>query len=72
MTDNSAPWFSIMPLHSDFSFAYGDKLELCGHVYRLHSVVVHEGTADAGHYYCYIHPTCNKKVCQYYEMSKRI
>ncbi|XP_067939820.1 ubiquitin carboxyl-terminal hydrolase 7-like [Watersipora subatra] len=45
---------------TDF-FEYKRRLELSGHTYRLHSAVIHEGTADSGHYYCYISPTCDNK-----------
>lgn len=43
-------------------FTFTDKLDLtsllepAGDIYHLHSILVHRGTQDSGHYYAFIRP----------------
>ena len=40
-----------------------------GMKYHLHSICVHDGTADMGHYFSYIYDRCQKKWRKYNDIN---
>ncbi|XP_069745150.1 ubiquitin carboxyl-terminal hydrolase 25 isoform X4 [Narcine bancroftii] len=59
---------SIARLHRTIELMYTDKT-MMQVPYRLHAVLVHEGQANAGHYWAYIHDHRHEKWMKYNDVA---
>ncbi|XP_059824958.1 ubiquitin carboxyl-terminal hydrolase 25 isoform X1 [Hypanus sabinus] len=59
---------SIARLHRTIDLMYADKT-MMQVPYRLHAVLVHEGQANAGHYWAYIHDHHHEKWMKYNDIA---
>ncbi|XP_032888257.1 ubiquitin carboxyl-terminal hydrolase 25 isoform X1 [Amblyraja radiata] len=59
---------SIARLHRTIELMYTDKT-MMQVPYRLHAVLVHEGQANAGHYWAYIHDHHHEKWMKYNDIA---
>ncbi|XP_077198531.1 ubiquitin carboxyl-terminal hydrolase 25 isoform X2 [Paroedura picta] len=59
---------SISRIQRTIELMYSDKSMLQVR-YRLHAVLVHEGQANAGHYWAYIYDRCQRRWMKYNDIS---
>ncbi|XP_054830935.1 ubiquitin carboxyl-terminal hydrolase 25 isoform X3 [Eublepharis macularius] len=59
---------SISRIQRTIELMYSDK-SMVQVPYRLHAVLVHEGQANAGHYWAYIYDRCQRRWMKYNDIS---